>query len=322
MEFALKIMVLIVGFVFLIKGANYLVESAVFFARRFSVSEMIIALTVVSFGTSAPELIINVVASLEQKSDIVIGNIIGSDIANILLVLGFSGMIKAFSFSRENFLFDMPFVIISVVLSFLFLNDFFISSHAVTTLSRIEGVFFLVCFVGFMFYIYKMSSMPFEVEEDIETKSFTNVKAFFLFVVGLLGLFVGGEFVVSSAVYIAKFFHVSDKLIALTIVSVGSSLPELITSAVAAFKGKQAIALGNVLGSNIFNVFLVLGASAVISPVVHNVQLNADIVWLLFVCFVLFCFCFFDKNRTMTRKKSAGLFAMYISYMVYLIIRG
>lgn len=322
MEFALKIALLVVGFLFLIKGAHYLVESAVFFARRFSVSEMVIALTVVSFGTSAPELIINVIASIQQKSDIVVGNIVGSDIANILLVLGFSGMIQAFSFSRENILFDMPFVIFSVLLSVFFLNDFFIGISAITTLSRIEGFFFLICFVVFLFYIYKMSAAP-AVEDELSVhKHFTEGKAFIMFVAGLFGLFCGGEFVVSSAVYIAKFFNVSDKLIALTIVSVGSSLPELITSAVAAFKGKQAIALGNVLGSNIFNVFLVLGSSAVICPVTHNPELNTDIFLLLLVCICLLVFCLFDKDKKITRKQSAVLFVSYIVYVGYLITRG
>lgn len=321
MEFALKMALLIVGFVFLIKGANYLVDSAVFFARRFSISEMVIALTVVSFGTSAPELIINIIASVQQKSDIVVGNIIGSDIANILLVLGFSGMIQAFSFSRENILFDMPFVIISALLACLFLNDFFVTASAVTVLSRAEGLVLLICFAVFMFYIYKMAAVP-NIEEKGSYKEFSQGKAFFMFVFGLLGLFVGGELVVSSSVYIAKFFHVSDKLIALTVVSIGSSLPELITSVVASVKGKQAIALGNVLGSNIFNVFLVLGSSAVISPVTHNVQLNTDIFLLIFICIFLLGICLIDKDKKITRKQSAVLFVSYIGYIVYLVIRG
>lgn len=322
MEFALKIVLLAAGFFFLIKGADWLVESAVFFARRFSVSEMVIALTVISFGTSAPELIINVIASWQHKSDIVVGNIIGSDIANILLVLGFSGIIKSFSFSRENFLFDMPFVIISVLLAGLFLNDFFISSAGVTFLSRIDGFILLSCFAFFMWYVYKMAAMPFDVSEETKEHHLSQGKALLMLVFGLIGLFAGGEMVVSSAVYIARFFNVSDKLIALTIVSVGSSLPELITSAVAAYKGKQSIALGNVLGSNIFNIFLVLGSSALISPVKMNVQFNADMLFLLAVCFLLFGLCFFDKKRTVTRGKAAALFALYLGYTVYLIFRG
>lgn len=322
MEFALKIVLLAIGFFFLIKGAGLMVESAVFFARRFSVSEMVIALTVVSFGTSAPELIINMVASWQQKSDIVVGNIIGSDIANILLVLGFAGLIRSFSFSRENFLFDMPFVIVSVILAGLFLNDFFISSASVTFLSRADGFILLSCFALFMWYIYRMATIPFDVSEETKEHHFSTGKAFLMLIFGLFGLFAGGKMVVSSAVYIARFFHVSDKLIALTIVSIGSSLPELITSAVAAYKGKQSIALGNVLGSNIFNIFLVLGSSALVSPVRMNPQFNADILFLTAVCFLLFGLCFFDKKRKITRGKSGALFVLYIGYTIYLIFRG
>ena len=264
-----------IGFVFLIKGADLLVDGAGSLAKRLGVSDLIIGLTIVSFGTSAPELTVNIIASLKGASDVGIGNIIGSNIANILLILGVAAMIYPLKIKRELTWKEIPLNFLAVFVLFLLANDVLLDGEPFSILSRIDG---LVLMSFFAIFLYYTAQLAFTEKTGIEKGPSRPLwLSLVMVLVGAIGLAYGGQWVVDGATTIARLLGLSESFIGLTIVAIGTSLPELATSAIAAYKHNTDIAVGNVVGSNIFNIFWVLGLSAVIRPLPVNMEINTDI---------------------------------------------
>jgi len=313
---------LIVGFALLIKGADYLVEGSSSLAKRFKISDLVIGLTIVAFGTSAPELIVNLVSSIQGNSEIAIGNIIGSNICNIFLILGISAIIYPLTVSRGTTWKEVPFSLLAAVLVFLMANDAIIDGQGFSIMTRIDGLVLLSFFVIFMYYIFGISKKG-DIPEDISGLKIRPLWISILMIAGgLTALVIGGKWVVDSAVEIATMLGVSQSLIGLTIVAIGTSLPELATSAVAAYKKKCDIAVGNIVGSNIFNIFWILGLSAVINPIPFQAKSNPDIFMAIFASLMLFLVMFIGKKRILERWQGVIFILIYVAYVVYLIIQG
>ena len=321
MSIFLSLVLIVIGFVLLIKGADFLVSGASSLAKKANISELTIGLTVVALGTSAPELVVNLISSVNGHTDVVFGNIIGSNIFNIFLILGVAGVIYPLTVQKNSVWKEIPFSLAITIFLFFVLNDRMIFGGNYNRLSQIEGLILLVLFVGFMVYVIANSTNVMEQEDVDPIPSFSNTKNGLLITGGLVGLVIGGKMVVDNAVTIAEYYQVSQKMIGLTIVAAGTSLPELATSAVAAFKKRSDIAVGNVIGSNIFNILFVLAISSVIKPLNFDPVLNIDIYVLLIGTTMLFLFMFTLAKKRLDRWE-AGLFLLgFLIYMVYLFIR-
>lgn len=298
---------LVVGFVMLIKGADFLIDGAVALSRNFKVPEIVIGLTVVAFGTSMPELVVNTIASFDGQGAIVFGNVIGSNIANILLILGVTALIQPIRMQKNTVWKEIPYSLIAVaVLYFLTRNG---------TLFRGDAAVLLCFFIGFLVYIFFIAKTG-EIEAE-ETESMTKLKMSLFLIFGFIGLILGGKFVVDSAVGIAKAFNVSEKLISLTIVSIGTSLPELAASITAARKGNSDMAIGNVVGSNIFNIFLIMGASGVVRPIAYDLKFDFDMAVLTYATGILILSAFVFKKHMIQRRKATLMFVSYLAYIAY-----
>ena len=322
MELLIAVGLLLLGFILLIKGADFLVEGASAVAKQFGISDIIIGLTVVSMGTSAPELVVSIGAAMEENTGIVFGNVIGSNIANTCLILGVAGLIYPLVVQRNTAFIELPLSLLAVVGVFILSNDELLWGSSESVLGRIDGIILLVAFAAFLFYIFRNAKNEPQAEEII--KPMPGWKAFLFIVGGLVGLILGGNWVVENAVFIASKMGMSDRLIGLTIIAVGTSLPELATSAIAAYKKNSDIAIGNVVGSNIFNILLVLAASSTIMPTIYDTKINWDLCFLMIATVVLFLFLFIGTRRkgnhfTLDRWQSALLLVAIVSYYVYLI---
>lgn len=311
----LDISLLLIGFVFLIKGANWLVDGASSLARKFKISDLAIGLTIVAFGTSAPELVVNSIASFQGHDDIVLGNIIGSNNINLFIILGIAGLIYPMTVQSSTVWKEIPISFLAAILLLFFANDIFSSQNPV--ISRLDGGLLLLLFLGFLFYVYKQ--LKSEPDQVAKTDEFSNKKITLYIVIGLTGLVLGGKLVVSGATEIATSLGLSEKIIALTIVALGTSLPELATSVVAAFKKNNDIAIGNIIGSNIFNIFFILSISSLIRPINYDPAFNTDLFILIGGTLVLFGAMFTGKKKQLDRWESALLFLTYIGYLVYVI---
>ena len=317
MDIFLNALVLIAGLILVIKGADFLVDGASSLAVKLGVPQIVIGLTIVAFGTSMPELVVNLSASFEGKSEIVLGNILGSCIYNILLILGIAAIITPLPIKSSTKWKEIPMALASVILLFVLANTGFTKDLFVT---RLESIILLVGFALFMWYTIHLTINDNTIsEEESKYNSFISI---LLIILGLVLLMVGGKFTVNGAVNIAKTLNVSEKLIALTIVSVGTSLPELATSAVAAYKKQADIAVGNVIGSNIFNILLVLGLSSVASPIAYPAILNMDMLVLMIATLFLFAVTFIKKKNVVGRPAGIILVISAVVYTVYLIFRG
>lgn len=315
----LTLLLLFAGFVILIKGADFLVNGASSLAKKFNVSNLAIGLTVVAFGTSTPEFIVNLISSLNGKTDASFGNIIGSNNFNLLFILGVAGMLYPIVIQRSTIKNEIPISFGAALLLLILVNDNFIFGSE-NILSRLDGVILCIAFGGFMFYIFK--TMKNEIVENNESliKIYATPKSILLVILGLTMLVGGGKLVVDNAVAIASDFGLSERLIGLTILAIGTSLPELATSAVAAYKKNSDIAIGNVVGSNIFNILLILGITPIIQPVPFNSVINIDIFVLIGGTILLIIFMFTFKKRMLDRREALILFLGYIAYTVYLIL--
>jgi cation:H+ antiporter len=283
----------------------------------------VIGLTIVSFGTSAPELVVNLLASLQGNTDIAIGNVIGSNIANILLILGVSACIYPLAVQRGTVWKEIPFALLAVVLVLLMANDAVIDGGATSVLSRTDGFILLSFFVIFLYYIFGISKQSAnQAEADDSIKQLPWLTSIGMSVVGITGLAVGGKWIVDGAVLFASSLGVSEALIGLTIVAVGTSLPELATSAVAAYRKNVDIAVGNVIGSNIFNVFWILGLSAAINPLPFTTTLNFDLLVVVGATLLLFIALFIGRKHTLERWQGGLMVALYVAYLVFLVLRG
>lgn len=312
----LYLALLIAGFFVLIKGADWLVDGASALAKKYKISDLAIGLTIVAFGTSAPELVVNTVASFKGHQDIVFGNVIGSNNFNLFIILGISGLITPLLVQKSTVKFEIPISLFAAVVLFLMTNDILIGSG--NTLSRVEGFILLIFFCSFLYYVYsQLKTSPEDSEQDF--KEMKGSKITLLIVAGLVGLIAGGRLVVDNAIHIAHTLGVSEKIIGLTIVALGTSLPELATSAIAAVKKKADIAVGNIIGSNIFNIFLILGVSSIIRPIKYTLSFNTDIAILVAGTLFLLLAMFTGFRKRLDRWQAAILLISYIAYTVYLV---
>jgi len=310
----------IVGFLLLVKGADYLVEGSSALAKRMGVSDLVIGLTLVAFGTSAPELIVNIFASIKGASDVAFGNILGSNIANLLLILGVSAVIFPLTIHKSNTWKAIPLSFVAAMTVFLLANDALIDGMDFSILTRSDGFILMIFFAIFMYYTFGLAKE--EKDNGVHVHKFSIPIALLMTFGGLGALIFGGKWVVDGAVVIARNIGISESLIGLTIVAVGTSLPELATSAMAAYKKKSDIAIGNIVGSNIFNIFWILGLSAVIRPLTYNPIINTDIAILLIATFLLFLFSFIGRKYVMGRHEGVLFLLGYSAYIVFLISRG
>jgi cation:H+ antiporter len=308
----------VIGFVFLIKGADLLVDGASSIARKFSISPLVIGLTIVSFGTSAPELIVNIFASTSGNTDIAIGNILGSNIVNILLILGISAIIYPLTTKKNTVWKEIPLSLLAAIILAVIVNDAFIDGKEFSGLTRIDGIVLIAFFIIFLYYTFGISKVSGE-NEDSDIKTYGNLKSILYVILGLGGLTFGGKWIVDGAVQIAEYFNMSQSLVGLTIVAIGTSLPELATSAVAAYKKQSDIAIGNVVGSNIFNIFFILGVSSIISPLPFQPKSMVDILMVVFSSLILFIVLFIGKKNILQRWQGVLLIAIYILYLAYSI---
>ncbi|MFH1444576.1 MAG: calcium/sodium antiporter [Candidatus Peregrinibacteria bacterium] len=325
---------LVIGFVLLVKGADWLVDGASTIAKRFGISDLAIGLTIVAFGTSAPELVVNIVASAQGASDIAIGNVVGSNVANILLILGISAMITPVIVQRSTVRKEIPFSLLAAVLLFVMANDMLVDGAMHSELSRSDGLALLGFFVIFLAYT---AGLQLESSKGLEDgkKPVSPSFAFVMVLLGFCGLVAGGKLTVDAAVIIARSLGLSEALIGLTVVAIGTSLPELATSAVAAIKKKADIAVGNIVGSNIFNIFLVLGVSATIRPLPFSPASNADLIMVIVATVLLFftihngwaakrIFLWWKQHDQYIIRRWEGvlLLTTYVAYIAYIVWRG
>ena len=308
------------GFIILIKGADLLVEGAASIAKRFMVSDLVIGLTVVAFGTSTPELLVNIISSIKGTTDIAIGNVLGSNIANILLILGISAIVFPLTVSKSTVWKEIPFCMLAALVLGILANDVLIDKSGISVLSRIDGLIFLCFFLIFLYYSISIAKDIQGLEDQLPAKLNSVAKSIVFVFLGLGGLILGGHWIVNSATQIAVKWGMSESLIGLTIVAVGTSLPELATSAMAAYKKNVEIAVGNVVGSNIFNIFFVLGISSIIKPLPLQTNSNIDIGVVLFSTFLLFITMFTGKRHIMDRWEGILLLGLYVSYILYLFL--
>lgn len=314
----------VIGFVLLIKGADFLVDGASSLAKRNKIPEIVIGLTIVSFGTSMPELIVNLLASFDGSSELAIGNILGSNIANVLLILGIAALIKPLPIHKSIYFTELPISLFATVMvGFLANADLFVDVKGLT-LSRYDGCILLFFFGLFMTYIYVVSKSKNEPETEVvsEISHLTKAKSTVYIVGGSFALFLGGKWVVDGAFEIALLFGLSETFIGLTVVAVGTSLPELVTSAIAAKKGQSDMAVGNVVGSNIFNLLWILGLSSVIRPLPFDIVSNSDILMVIASSTLLILAIVVGRKASVNRFMGGTFILVYITYLAYLVMRG
>ena len=314
----IEIGLLLVGFAILIKGADFLVNGASSAAKKYGISNLAIGLTVVAFGTSMPELVVSLLSALDGNNDASFGNVIGSNNFNLLLILGVAGLIYPLVVHRNTVRWEVPMSLLAAIVLYVLVNDQLLWGGSADILSRLDSIILLVFFGAFLFYIYRTMKQAPETDQG-EIKLYSTPMAIGMIVLGLAALIGGGQLVVSNAISIAKYYGLSEKLIGLTILAAGTSLPELATSTVAAYRKNTDIAIGNVIGSNIFNIFFILGLTGVVNPISYNVAMNFDLKVFGAATVVLMIFMFTLNTRKLDRWEAFLLLAAYIVYTVVLI---
>jgi len=310
-----SLVLIITGFASLIIGANWLVGGASSLAKKNNISDLVIGLTIVAFGTSSPELVVNSVAAFNGLSDIVFGNIIGSNNFNLFLILGIAGLIYPITVQSSTAWREIPISLIATILLFVIANDFFINQNA--EISRLDGLILLISFLCFLYYVFNQLKQ--EKAEVITIENKSNYKIWGLIIFGITGLIIGGKLVVDNSIDIATKLGVSQKIIGLTIIAAGTSLPELVTSIVAALKKNSNIAIGNVIGSNIFNILLILSISSFINPIKYNPNFNQDLLILIGGTVFLIIAMFTGKRKKLDRWEALILSSFYLIYTTYLV---
>ena len=315
----LPLFLLILGFVALIIGANWLVNGATSVGVRAKLSPLIIGLTIVAFGTSLPEMIVNVFSCIKGSPGLAIGNIIGSNTMNILLILGVSSMIYPIDVSRISIRRDIPAGFIATLAITLMANDYFTRTSG--TIDWIEGLVLLLMGAGYLYLTFKKNSEHSEFSELSEDSEYSKdsswSKTIFQLVLGIIGLYIGGELVSNNAQKLALSWGMSESTVGLTVVATATSLPELITSIVAALKKNSAIAIGNVLGSNIMNIFMVLGVSALITPLPFDTKMNQQLLILFAANAIMLTTVFTGKGRKISRFEGLILTLGYVAFMLF-----
>ena len=313
----IDILLIILGFVLLIKGAEWLVNGASALAKKHNISDLVIGLTIVAFGTSAPEMVVNVIASFDKHSDIVFGNIIGSNNFNLFVILGVVALIFPITVKSSMVRKEIPISLFLAALVMLLSNA--VMGQEENLLSRWDAALLFGLFLVFLYFTFRQPNTDDIPELTTDIKPMPGFKIWGFIVVGLSLLIIGGRLVVNSAIAIAQDFGISEKIIALTIVAAGTSLPELVTSVVAASKRNSDIAIGNVIGSNIFNILFILSVSGLISPIAFNPNFNAELLLLIGGTLLLTIFMFTSKKMKIDRWEGAVLLGIFVVYTIYLI---
>lgn len=313
MELMIQIGLLVVGFVLLVKGADWFVEGAASIADKFGIPQIVIGLTIVAMGTSAPEAAVSISAALKGSAEITIGNVVGSNILNILIILGLTAVIHAVSVQRTTIHYEIPMVIgITVILSVMGLQN--------NVVSRLEGVLLMACMGIYMMYLLRLAKRGVVENEELDeyAEKAPMGKLIFLVIAGLVAIVWGSDIAVDAATAIARIFNMSERFIGLTIVALGTSLPELVTSVTAAMKGNSDIAVGNIVGSNLFNIMFVVGITAIITPVVYAPAFWVDSLVAVGAAVLLFlCVC---RKGVLNRLHGILMLACYGGYFAYLMM--
>lgn len=311
---------IVAGLVMILVGSDWLVDGASGIARKYGISEFVIGMTIVGIGTSMPELVASVISAIGGHGDMAVGNVTGSNICNVLLILGVTALISPIGYTKSNVRKDIPFAIgVSLFLLLVLYNGFgLIGEMGMPGISRIDALFLLLIFAIFMIDSFKSAKQGDDDEE--EAKPMSMGKAIVFIALGLAGLIFGGQFFVDHTVSIAERFHVSEAFISITLMALGTSLPELATCVVAAMKGKNQLALGNVIGSNIFNISLIIGASAVISPFEIASISTVDMLMVIVAIALLWMASFTFKKNKLDRVEGFIFLLVYIAYIVYLTV--
>ncbi|WP_017732461.1 calcium/sodium antiporter [Nafulsella turpanensis] len=316
----LDLVYLIGGIALVIFSANWLVDGASSLAKKYGIPDLVIGLTIVAFGTSAPELTVNLFSALQGSTAIAIGNVLGSNIANIFLIVGLSALISPLLIQKNTTWKEIPLSLLAAIVLGFLANDQLIDNNPIGNfISRIDGLVLLSFFIIFMVYTIEISKNQSETDEQVVLMPIW--KSILLMVAGLLGLFFGGKFLVEGAVSLAGQLGMSEKLIGLTIVAVGTSTPELATSLVAAYKKKADIAIGNIVGSNIFNIFFILGITALIQPLPFEPSMNFDIAITILASFLLFMTTIVLGKRKVVKAEGVVFLLIYIAFIVYSVYR-
>ena len=315
----LSIIFLVLGFYVLIKGADIFVDGASSVAGNLKVSKMLIGLTIVAFGTSAPEFAVSVKSIISHNTDMVLGNVIGSNIMNILLILGVSSLVHSLSVRNNTVKKELPITLLITTLFAILLSDNLFDNNVVNMFTRSDGIILVLFFLVYVYYLISIARNKIDVDQDEEYMPFLKSVLFTLF--GIIGIVIGSNFVVDSATQIATFLGVSEKMISLTVIALGTSLPELVTSVSATKKGEYDLAIGNIIGSNIFNIGLVIGIPVAIFGGIEHISFNyIDLVVMILAAFLLFIFSYKDKK--ITRREGLILLTIFIIYYSYVICMG
>jgi len=314
-------LLIILGIVFLYMGGNWFVEGASALAKRLGISSLVIGLTVVAFGTSAPELIVNIMASFQENSGMAFGNIIGSNLINTLLILGLAGVIAPLSVQSSTVWKEIPLSMLAVLVLVVLSNKIALADDSINVLTRVDGLILLFFFLIFVYYIFE-SIKNNKVSPSNKVEKYSGMNISLMLIGGLTSLIIGGRMTVDGAVSIARDMGISDFLISSTIIAAGTSLPELVTSVSAVIKKEMDISMGNIIGSNIFNIFLVMGISSTISPLMVPTGVNTDLSILAIATFLCFLFMFTGKKHSLERWEAIIFVTMYIGYVLFIIQRG
>lgn len=323
----LDIIYLVIGLALILLGANWLTDGSAAIAKRFGISDLVVGLTVVAFGTSAPELVISVMSALNGSAGLAIGNVVGSNIFNILVIIGITAMVKPIRVEKSVMTNELPLTLLSSVVLLAMGNAVILNGASESVLTRVDGILLLLFFAIFMRYTFAQAHALPEPEsdpaaQDVSQKPpMSTAKAIALVIAGLAGLVGGGNRFVAGASGIASGLGVSEAVIGLTIVAMGTSLPELAASIVAALKGKSDLAIGNVIGSCIFNAFFILGTAATISQLPFGTIGNVDLLTLCGASLLFLIFARVYRERTITRAEGALMTAGYVAYTTWLIIQ-
>ena len=317
----MNILYLIIGLILIILGANGLTDGAASIAKKLKVSSLVIGLTIVGFGTSTPELSVSISSALKGSADIAIGNIVGSNIFNTLFIVGCTAMVAPIVITRNTIRREIPLCILASVVLLICANDVFLDHAPMNVISSTDGLILLCFFILFMGYSIAISKNTNEKATETEIKVLPLWKSITFIIVGLAALIFGGQLFVNGAIGIARGMGISEAVIGVTIVAVGTSLPELATSVVAAMKKNPEIAIGNIIGSNLFNIFFILGCSATITPLFPKGISNFDFLWLVASSILLWFFGLFFGKRIIMRFEGMILLLAWIAYTTWLIIR-
>lgn len=315
----IEILLLVLGLTLILVGANYLTDGSSKLATRFGISEFVVGLTIVAIGTSAPELVVTVLSATGGNGDIAIGNIVGSNIFNILIILGVTTLISPIEFTRSNILKDIPYGVVASIILFVMALDTLFDGGTSNVISRSEGITMIVMFFMFMAYSVFSGSAPKDESQQDPKKRSSVLLLTVMIVGGLFALVLGGNLFLDNAVIVAERMGISQKVIAITLMAGGTSLPELAACTVAAVKKKGEMALGNVIGSNISNIFLILGTGATITPLSLGDIKMEDIALVLIASVLLFVFAFTFKGKRINRVEGVIFIVIYVLYINYLL---